>query len=79
MSTPTRNPSRPTAEVPMTIGQVSRLLGLHPQALRRMERAGFLPEARRSLLQWRYWLACDIAGLRLRASTYKEQKKEQAR
>jgi predicted ArsR family transcriptional regulator len=37
-------------EGPLTVGDAATVLGLHPQKLRRLENAGKIPAARRSLV-----------------------------
>lgn len=37
-------------EGPLTVGQAAKILGVHPQTLRRLEKRGVVPPARRSLV-----------------------------
>jgi DNA-binding transcriptional MerR regulator len=56
--------------VPLTIGEVAQILGLHPQKIRRLEASGVFPPARRSSLFYRrYYLPSDVAELWQRSQT----------
>ena len=73
MSTPIRDFTKPADQIPLTIGEVAGMLGLHPQKVRRLEARGVFPPARRSqLFQRRYYFASDVAELWRRSQGRKE-------
>jgi DNA-binding transcriptional MerR regulator len=73
MSTPIRDFTKPADQIPLTIGKVAGMLGLHPQKVRRLEARGIFPPARRSqLFQKRWYTASDVAELWQRLQARKE-------
>jgi DNA-binding transcriptional MerR regulator len=49
----------------LTVGKLGAVLGLHPDTIRRYEREGLIPAARRSPLNgYRFWTEEDIEGIR---------------
>jgi len=54
-------------ERPLTIGEVSRILGVHPQRIRRLERRGALPQPRREVVTaTRYYYPDEVRAIRQR-------------
>ena len=52
-------------ERPLTIGEVSRILGVHPQRIRRLERRGVLPLPGRAPVSGdRYYLPIHVPRLK---------------
>ena len=50
----------------LKIADVAKILGVHPETLRRYERRGVLPPAKRHPLGWRVYSAEDIKELQRR-------------
>ena len=48
----------------LKIAEAAEILGVHPETLRRWERRGVLPPAKRSPLGWRIYSGEDLKELR---------------
>ena len=54
-----------SSERPLTIGEVSRILGIHPQRIRRLEQRGELPKPRReTATATRYYFPDEVRAMR---------------
>ena len=48
----------------LTIGEVARMVGRHPETLRRYERRGWIPVAKRDpYSRWRVWDTEDVKAI----------------
>lgn len=69
----TRDYTRPPEELPISVLEVTRALGLPgSHTVRRLEARGVLPPARRTaLFKRRYWTAAELPELWRRANSYR--------